>query len=180
MEGVVNMIPYDRAKIEKYIDDSEKASTKQEKGKLFEDLACYLFETIPGVVIAKRNSMNQYNTEEVDVSIWNDKDVEGLPFLNNIFLVECKNWSNPVESVDVNWFATKVEDRGLDFGVLLAAHGITKEKDELKRAQSILTGYLRKHIQIIVIEKEEILALETTGDIILLIKNKICELVVNG
>ena len=33
-----------------------------------------------------------------------------------IFLVECKNWSNPVKSVDVNGFATKVEDRGLDFG----------------------------------------------------------------
>ena len=39
---------------------------------------------------------------------------------------------------------------------------------------------MRKHIQIIVLEKDEILALDTTDDIILLIKNKICELVVNG
>lgn len=180
MGGVVKMIPYDKEKIRKYIENSEKTSTKQEKGKLYEDLACYIFEMIPGVVIAKRNSMNQYNTEEVDVSIWNDKFSDGLHFLNNIFLVECKNWSNPVKSVDVNWFATKVEDRGLDFGILVAAHGITKENDEVKRAQSILTGYLRKHIQIIVLEKDEILALDTTDDIILLIKNKICELVVNG
>ncbi|MCI9094522.1 MAG: restriction endonuclease [Coprobacillus sp.] len=174
------MIPYDREKIKRYIDDSKKNLTKQEKGKLFEDLACYLFETIPGVVIAKRNSMNQYNTEEVDVSIWNDQTVNGLPFLNNIFLVECKNWSTPVGSSDINWFATKVENRGLDFGVLLAAHGITKEKDRLQRGESVLTGFLRKHIRIITIDRKEILSLETTDDMILLIKNKICELVVNG
>ena len=85
-----------------------------------------------------------------------------------------------MESVDVNWFATKVEDKGLDFGILLAANGITKEKNDIKRAQSILTGYLRKHIRIIVIDKEEMLNLKTTDDMIFLIKRKICELVVNG
>ena len=180
MEGVVKMIPYDKAKIKKYIDDSKKTLTKQEKGKLFEDLACYLFETIPGVVIAKRNSMNQYSTEEVDVSIWNDRAVNGLPFLNNIFLIECKNWSTSVDSSDINWFATKVENRGLDFGVLLAANGITRGKYKLQRGESVMTGFLKKHIRIITIDKKEILTLETTDDMILLIKNKICELVVNG
>lgn len=174
------MIPYDTQKIVQIIKESTESNQTYEKGKLFEDLACYLFETIPGIVIAQRNAMNQYNTEEVDVSIWNDKVADGLHFLNNLFLVECKNWSSAVESVDVNWFATKVEDRGLDFGILLAANGITKENNELKRAQSILTGYLRKHIRIIVIDKEEILNLRTTDDMVFLIKQKICELVVNG
>lgn len=78
----------------------------------------------------------------------------------------------------MNWFATKAEDRGLDFGILLAANGIAKEESEIKRAQSILTGYLRNHIQIIVIDKEEILSLVDTDDMIKLIKEKICELVV--
>ncbi len=174
------MIPYDTAKINQMINESQSSSTTYDKGRKFEDLACYLFETIPGITIAKRNAMNQYDTEEVDVSIWNDKHQDGLPFINNIFLVECKNWSSSVGSVDVNWFATKVEDRGLDFGVLLATNGITKETDEIKRAQSILSGYLRKHIRIIVIDKEEILSLVNTYDMINLIKNKICELVVNG
>lgn len=174
------MIPYNTAKINQMINESQSSSTTYDKGRKFEDLACYLFETIPGITIAKRNAMNQYDTEEVDVSIWNDKHQDGLPFINNIFLVECKNWSSSVGSVDVNWFATKVEDRGLDFGVLLATNGITKETDEIKRAQSILSGYLRKHIRIIVIDKEEILSLVNTYDMINLIKNKICELVVNG
>lgn len=174
------MIPYDTEKIAQIIKQSEESSQTYEKGKLFEDLACYLFETVPGIVIAKRNAMNQYNTEEVDVSIWNDKAADGLHFINNLFLIECKNWSSSVESIDVNWFATKVEDRGLDFGILMAANGITKEDNEIKRAQSVLTGYLRKHIRIIVIDKKEILDLKTTDDMVFLIKHKICELVVNG
>lgn len=130
--------------------------------------------------LQKRNAMNQYDTDEIDVSIWNDKYEDGLPFINNIFLVECKNWSGSVGSVDVNWFVTKVEDRGLDFGVLLATNGITKESNEIKRAQSILSGYLRKHIRIIVIDKEEMLSLNNTEDMVRMIKGKICELVVNG
>lgn len=174
------MIPYDCSKIKEMFDTGENAQSKQEKGKILEDLACYLFELIPGIAIVKRNAMNQYDTEEVDVSVWNDKSQDGLHFLNNLFLVECKNWSKSVTSIEVNWFATKVEDRGLDFGILLATNGITKEENEIKRAQSILTGYLRKHIQIIVLTKEDILDLCSTNDMILLIKDKICELVVNG
>lgn len=73
-----------------------------------------------------------------------------------------------------------LEDRALDFGILIAVNGITKRNDEIKNAQSILTGYLRKHIQIIVIDREDILQLNDTTDMVTLIKNKICELVVNG
>lgn len=73
-----------------------------------------------------------------------------------------------------------LEDRALDFGILIAVNVITKRNDEIKNAQSILTGYLRKHIQIIVIDREDILQLNDTTDMVTLIKNKICELVVNG
>lgn len=79
------MIPYNTAKINQMINESQSSSTTYDKGRKFEDLACYLFETIPGITIAKRNAMNQYDTEEVDVSIWNDKHQDGLSFINNIF-----------------------------------------------------------------------------------------------
>lgn len=63
---------------------------------------------------------------------------------------------------------------------MLATNDITKESNEIKRAQSVLSGYLRKHIRIIVIDKEEILNLNNVEDMVRLIKDKICELVVNG
>lgn len=90
------MIPYDTDRIKQIMDESQSSNSTYDKGKKFEDLACYLFEMIPGITIAKRNAMNQYDTEEVDVSIWNDKYEDGLPLINNIFLVECKNLHIPL------------------------------------------------------------------------------------
>lgn len=171
---------YDCSKIKTMLKNSLAPGTVQKRGKILEDLACYLFEMIPGIEIAARNTMNVYNTEEIDVSIWNNKKKDGLHFLNDIFLIECKNWSSPVTSIEVNWFATKIEDRGLDFGVLLATNGITHEEHEIKRAQRIQTNLLKKHIRMIVLTGEDIVSLASTDDMVLLIKRKICELVVNG
>ena len=85
------MIPYDTDRIKQIMDESQSSNSTYDKGKKLEDLACYLFEKLPGITIAKRNAMNQYDTDEIDVSIWNDKYEDGSPFINNIFLVECKN-----------------------------------------------------------------------------------------
>lgn len=174
------MALYNKSKIIDMFDNSEVAATNAEKGKIFEDLACYLFEIVPGITVAMRNTLNIYDTEEIDVSLWNERETDGLSFLNNVILVECKNWSKAVGSIDVNWFATKVEDRGLDFGILLAANGITGDESDLTRAKSIVSNYLKKHIRIIVIDKLEILNLNSTEDLIRLIKEKICILVVRG
>ena len=48
-------------------------ATNQIKDKAFEDLACNLFQTIPGVDIALRNQMNAFNNEEIGLAVWNDK-----------------------------------------------------------------------------------------------------------
>lgn len=174
------MNPYDKKKIADMFKASENACTTAEKGKILEDMACYLFETVPGIQIAEKNVMNIYDTEEIDVAIWNNQDIEGFKFLSCLILIECKNWSCPISSIEVNWFANKVENRGLDFGILIATNGITKGKHEIKRAQSVLLEYLRKRIRIIVIEKKDILALNNSNDMVELIKKKICKLVVNA
>jgi hypothetical protein len=95
----------------------DNGASNQIKGKAFEDLACYIFQTIPGVSIALRNQMNAFNNEEIDVAVWNDKSPRGLHFLPNVILIECKNWANPVSSIEVSWFCQKLQSRGLDFGV---------------------------------------------------------------
>ena len=56
------MIPYDIDRIKQIMDESQSSNSTYDKGKKFEDLACYLFEMIPGITIAKRNAMNQYDT----------------------------------------------------------------------------------------------------------------------
>jgi len=174
------MVPYTQATLLTFFNDCDNGATNQIRGKAFEDLAAYLFETIPGIPFSIRNTMNTFLTEEIDVAIWNDRAPDGLPFLPHVILIECKNWSGPVSSVEVAWFATKLTDRGLDFGILIANAGITGNAADLDRAHFIIATNLAKGQKIIVITRTEISALTNTVDLITLIKGKICLLHVGG
>ena len=166
--------------LSRHFDSCDNGGTNQIKGRAFEDLACYLFETIHGVSIALRNQMNAYHNEEIDVAIWNDKSRHGLNFLPNVILVECKNWSNPVSSIEVNWFCQKLASRGLDFGVLIANNGITGDANDLNAAHNTIAFHLAQKRKIVVITRDEINNLSTTSELIHLIKEKICLLSVAG
>lgn len=163
-----------------HFNNCDNGRTNQDKGKAFEDLACYLFETIPGISIALRNQMNAFHNEEIDIAIWNDKLKNGLCFLPNVFLVECKNWSNPVSSIEVNWFCQKLASRGLDFGVLIANNGITGNQGDLNAAHNTIAFHLPNKRKIIVITRTEINAINNTQEMIKLIKEKICLLAIAG
>ena len=110
-------------KIKDLFAKSDAAKTKTAKGKYLEDLAVYLFEMVPGISMIARDKKNTYDTEEIDIALWNEQHARGFKTLNFLILVECKNWSSPVGSMEVNWFLTKIKNRALDFGVLIAAHG---------------------------------------------------------
>ncbi len=49
-------------KIKKFFADADRAETNAQKGKRLEDLACYLFEAVPGISVTARNSKNNYET----------------------------------------------------------------------------------------------------------------------
>lgn len=158
----------------------DNGATNQIKGKAFEDLACYLFETVPGVSIALRNQMNAFHNEEIDVAIWNERSRFGLNFLPNVILIECKNWTSPVGSIEVSWFCQKLASRGLDFGILIANNGITGNANDLNAAHNTIAFHLAQKRKLIVITRAEINNLNTTAEIIHLIKEKICLLSVSG
>lgn len=174
------MALYNINTINGYLNTGNNGVTTAVKGKAFEDLICYLFDQIPGVEITQRNSMNAFNTEELDVAIWNDKKPKGLYYLPHIVLIECKNWTNPVSSIEVNWFATKLESRGRDFGILVANNGVTGDATDLTAAHNVLARHLERGRQIIVINRAEIQLLTDTKDLVKLIKEKLCILAVSG
>jgi hypothetical protein len=174
------MALYNRTTINSHLASINSGLNTALKGKALEDLICYLFSKIPGVEITKRNTMNVSSTEEIDVAIWNDKKPKGLYYLPHVVLVECKNWSNPVSSIEVNWFASKLESRGRDFGILVANNGITGDSADLTNAHSILARHLERGRQIIVIDRSEIQQFRETKDLVNLIKEKLCILAVSG
>ena len=115
----------DTATLQGYINVGQTAGSTSNKGRALEDLICYLFGLVPGVTITHRNKMNVFDTEEIDVAVWNEQAPSGFHFLPNLILIEAKNWSNPVSSMEVNWFDSKLRDKGLDFGILISPCGIT-------------------------------------------------------
>jgi hypothetical protein len=157
---------------------NDHATTAQ--GRALEDLVCYLFGLVPGIDVATRNRLNAFDAEEIDVAFWNQRSQRGLHFLPSILLVECKNWSNPVGSQEVSYFATRLRHRGCDHGVLVAANGITGAAEDLTRAHQQIAAALAEGQKILVLTRDEIERLSTTGGLVRLLKQKLCELAVCG
>lgn len=156
------------------------ALTRTEQGRALEDLTCYLFGKLPGIEIAKRNVLNVFHTEEVDVAFWNARLQNSLYFLPNIILVECKNWSSSVGSQEVAYFAQRLQNRGRDYGILVAANGISGSAEEMDGAHYEIAMALSRGLHILVISRAEIEALQSTEQLIRLLKEKLCELAVSG
>lgn len=166
--------------VRRYFEASDQSKTTVEKGRALEELVCYLFEQVPGVSVGKRNALNTFKSEEIDVAFWNSREVDGFYFLPNIILVECKNWSEPVGSEEVNWFDSKLKRRGQPFGIFIAANGITGNARRIEAAHEIIRVALSEGRQLIVITRAEINNLRATEDLVKLIQEKLCELVVSG
>jgi hypothetical protein len=150
------------------------------RGKAYEDLACYLFSCVPGVTIIGRNRLNTFATEEIDVACYSKMDPDGLLHLNPFFLVECKGWLHPVTSEQVGWFLTKIEHRGTNFGVLIAAKGITGVSEHLTAAHSLVARALWKKIRMVIITRTEIEALNSGEELAQLIIRKVTQLHATG
>jgi hypothetical protein len=174
------MPAYDKLLIQSLLAAGDLASTSDAKGKALEDLACYLFGQVPGISITERNPLNAFATEEIDVALWNEQDPEGLKSFNSVILVECKFWSRPVGSDQVAWFLRKIENRGLDFGLLLAMSGVTGDAHDKGQAHYEVAMALPKKIRLIVITRAEIEALSTTEELVTQIRRKVCQLAVTG
>lgn len=174
------MARYSSSKIEEFFQRRDAARTTTEKGRALEDLICYIFGKVPGIPITKRNTMNAFGTEEIDVAFWNDRSEKGLYYLPNVILVECKNWSRPVGSAEVAYFVKKLENKGLDFGVLIAVNGITGSSSDATAANFEVSMALARGIRLIVITREEIERLAKTDDLARLFKVKLCKLALSG
>ena len=171
---------YSPRRIREHFQLGDNATTTTEKGRALEELIRYVFESVPGIPVTRRDEQNVFLTEEIDIAFWNDKSADGFSFLPNIILVECKNWSRPVGSEEVSYFIDKIRHRGLDLGILVAVNGITGSSEEITAAHYQVAFALHDGIRIIVITREEIEDLSDTEELIRLLKLKLCDLALKG
>jgi hypothetical protein len=169
-----------QATVQGYIDAGQNGANTAEQGQALEDLVCYVSGQVPGVAITHRNELNAFQTEEIDVALWNYGATDGFFFLPNIILVECKNWSTNVGSAELNWFDSKLRNRGLTFGILVTTLGITGDPADLTAAHAIIAAALREGRRLIVITTTEIATLTDSTQLVHLVKQKLCDLAVKG
>jgi hypothetical protein len=174
------MPAYSRAQIRKLLRAADTAVTSDGKGKAFEDLVCYLFEKIPGITISQRDVLNRFESEEVDIAFWNEQHPRGLKSFDAFLLVECKNWSSSVGCSAVRDFIGKLRNRGLDFGILVAANGVTGSPVDGDAAHQEVSLALAAKIRIIVITRAEIESLKTSDELVRMIRTKVCQLLASG
>ena len=125
--------------------------------------------------------LNAFGTEEIDVAVWNEQERQGgLWFLPNVILIECKNWSKPVGSQEVVYFANRLLHRHCDYGILLATEGITGNSEDLTRAKYEIAQALGKGQRILVISRTEVESLTHTDEFARLLIWKILALTVSG
>jgi len=164
------------AEVAKRLRKIDQSSTPAERGQLLEDLVEEVIGSIPGLRFAERRARNYFNSEEIDLSFWNDRIDAGLPEQPQQVLVECKNWSKPVGAMEVCWFLTKLKRRSLDFGILVAMCGITGDPDDLSEAHEIGAYFLQQSVRLVVITRTDLEQFTTGRALVKLIQSKLLRL----
>jgi len=159
------------AVIRRYLADAGAAAASDAKGKLYEELVRYLFEAVPGC-IAERNLTNVFRTEQIDVAVGNARPGDGLWLLPHVILVECKHWDKPVDSSTVGYFMNILAGRGIELGVLVAANGITGDRDDLTSAHALGLHGSPRTVKVVVITTEDIASLQSVDDLVELLHRR--------
>lgn len=171
------MARYSKAKIAKLLRESDNAPTADAKGAELEELVTYIFTKVAHVTIYGANILDGFRAHELDVSFINDTRYSDLYFLGSAIITECKSTAHPVSSAQVGWFVRKLQDRPVDVGILIALSGITGAADGMSNAHSeIMTAVVRDKLNILVLKREDLLALQTTDDLVRILREKMMRL----
>ncbi|WP_177240647.1 restriction endonuclease [Nonomuraea wenchangensis] len=157
----------------------DKTRTTKERGQALEDLFCYLLAGVQGLKV-RRNILNPYRSEEVDVAVANDRVNNGLACFPYLFLVECKNWSDPVDAKAISAFINKLENRSIELGILVAASGVTGDPSELTSAYQTASMAQARGRRLLLLSLKDLTALTTSDDLTDLLVQRLLGVVACG
>ena len=166
------MSKFSKVKITRLLRESDNAANSDIKGDKLEELTAYIFSKIPGVKLLDRNILNRQRSQELDVCFENIRHQQGLQFLDYILIVECKNTADSSASIDVASFIDKLRETGSSKGVYLSLSGISGSADGVSNAHAKILAAVREKIFVLLITREEILSLNTSDELVTLLKKK--------
>lgn len=165
--------------VRRYLDAGAAGSTADAQGKAYEALAVHLFETIPGC-FAERDIISFFGAEQIDIAVGNRRLPDGLPLLPAVLLVECKDWARPVDTKAVGYFINILANRSVEAGILIAANGITGDREELSRAHALGVSAVARGIKVLIMTTAEIQSLTSTADLTELLNRRYLRAIASG
>jgi hypothetical protein len=140
---------------------AKQGTTADERGKRYESLLEYVFSSVPSALVVS-NRRNYFGAEQVDLAVSNGGAFPGLP---EVFLVECKNYSERVDSKSVGYFLFICMVRGVELAVVAAAEGLTGEASDTSYAHSLALSASTRGCRLVVITTADLLALTSSQDL---------------
>ncbi len=175
---LMSMPNYNKRKIKQLLSQSDIGNTHQ-KGRFFEDLALYLFDKFAGIRLAARNVLDESGSQEIDLAFWNNRVVGPFDILDPIIICECKNEAIPLSSAKVREFVHKLRTRGAKSGILISSSGIAGQTNGYNYANSVIMDALTTDgIKVITIDRQDILSLTSTDDLLNNILEKYLQLTI--
>jgi restriction endonuclease len=157
--------------------DQSRSTTA--RGRAFEQLFCYLLLEIPGVQV-ETDTINLFQSDEVDISVANPGGTNGLACFPTLFLVECKNWKDKVDSKSIGAFVDKLRDRNINLGILVAASGVTGNPESLKAAHYKAASAQISGYRIVLVTFDDIVGLRTSREFAGLLVKRLLGLIASG
>jgi Restriction endonuclease len=154
--------------------------TTAQKGDALENIVSDTFCLLDGVGLLRRNAVDVDNTCEIDILLYNQRHPQGLPFLPDNILIECKNWQGPVNTATLRAFTSKLYQFKLNFGILVATSGITGDHADKSAAHVHLRReFDRNGLIVLVIDRPELEDLVSTDELAMLLREKYGAFIMN-
>ena len=128
----------------------DQTATTDDKGRSLEELCSRLFESVPGFSV---NGRVRTATEEIDLSILNDRDDPRFRRESALLLAECKNWTGRCGKDEFVVFREKIENRNrrCSLGFLISWNGfattVTKEMLRGSREEILIVPVSGKELR---------------------------------
>ncbi len=157
--------------------DQKLATTA--RGRAFEKLFCYLLLELPGISV-QTNTISPFQSDEIDIAVANRGSESNLACFPTLFLVEAKNWRDPVDSSSIGAFIEKLRERHIDLGILFAASGVTGDAESLRAAYYKAAAAQSLGNRVLLITFDDILKLRTTDEFTDLLVKRLLGLIASG
>jgi hypothetical protein len=166
-------MPFPYKKIAARLKEGDAATTTKAKGDALEDVTSWVFCTMSGIKVLKRNFVDSAGSVEIDLLLYNDPRRTPVQFLTEFPMIECKNWQAQVDSVTVRAFIDKLRSARLKVGILVAANGVTGDAADRTAAKNVIDrAFDRDGIVLIVITRTELESFRSKEDVLAFLQDR--------